>query len=142
MIASSIVRLIYTIFAGGLSPLLASRDQSRILACATFSYEGKTINQIRKWGCHFDGRDPAAFLERVGELRQAYGFTTPTGASRTTKRGYPAGIGTIEIHGNHGLISNATSRNNFCRDGTRPPYVERSWGGDSNRQKNLHNTSR
>lgn len=40
-----------------------------------FSYEGKTINQICKWGCHFDGRDPAAFLERVGELRQAYGFT-------------------------------------------------------------------
>lgn len=46
----------------------------------TFPYEGKTINQIRKWGCHgrateIDGRDPAAFLERVGELRQAYGFT-------------------------------------------------------------------
>lgn len=41
-----------------------------------FSYDGKTINQIRKWGCHFDGRDPAAFLERVGVLRQAYGFTT------------------------------------------------------------------
>jgi len=40
-----------------------------------FAYEGKTINQIRKWGCHFDGRDPAAFLERVGELRQAYGCT-------------------------------------------------------------------
>jgi len=37
--------------------------------------EGKAINQIRKWGCHFDGRDPAAFLERVGELREAYGFT-------------------------------------------------------------------
>ncbi|EFN61820.1 hypothetical protein EAG_00298, partial [Camponotus floridanus] len=32
---------------------------------------------IRKWGCHFDGRDPAAFLERVGELRQAYGLTAP-----------------------------------------------------------------
>ncbi|EFN66702.1 hypothetical protein EAG_15615, partial [Camponotus floridanus] len=30
---------------------------------------------IRKWGCHFDGRDPAPFLERVGELRDAYGFT-------------------------------------------------------------------
>lgn len=31
------------------------------------------MNQIRKWGCHF--KDPAAFLERVGELRQAYAFT-------------------------------------------------------------------
>lgn len=40
----------------------------------TFQYDGKTINQIRKWGCHFDIRDPAAFLERVGELRHAYGF--------------------------------------------------------------------
>lgn len=38
-------------------------------------FEGKAINQIRKWGCHFDGRDPAAFLERVEELRGAYGFT-------------------------------------------------------------------
>lgn len=39
-----------------------------------FAYEGKTVNQIRKWGCHFYG-DPAALWERIGELRQAYGFT-------------------------------------------------------------------
>lgn len=32
----------------------------------------RAMNQIRKWGCHFDGRDPLAFLERVAELRQAY----------------------------------------------------------------------
>lgn len=32
----------------------------------------KGVNQIRKWGCHFDGRDPVAFLERVEELREAY----------------------------------------------------------------------
>jgi len=25
----------------------------------------KCMNQIRKWGCHFDGRDPLSFLERV-----------------------------------------------------------------------------
>jgi len=37
----------------------------------------KVMNQIRKWGCHFDGRDPAAFLERLQELRDGYGFTRP-----------------------------------------------------------------
>lgn len=35
----------------------------------------KSANQIRKWGCHFDGRDPLAFLERLDELRACYGFT-------------------------------------------------------------------
>lgn len=33
------------------------------------------MNQIRKWGCHFDGRDPLAFLERIEELRQGYGYS-------------------------------------------------------------------
>jgi len=35
----------------------------------------KVINQIRKWGCHFDGKDPLSFLERVEELQQGYGFS-------------------------------------------------------------------
>jgi len=39
--------------------------------------DAKTINQIRKWGCHFDGRDPAAFIERLQELRDGYGFSGP-----------------------------------------------------------------
>ncbi|RLU15780.1 hypothetical protein DMN91_011536 [Ooceraea biroi] len=34
----------------------------------------KTINQIRKWGCHFDGKDPVAFLERATELKMSYGY--------------------------------------------------------------------
>ncbi|RLU15365.1 hypothetical protein DMN91_012359 [Ooceraea biroi] len=34
----------------------------------------KTINQIRKWGCHFDGKDPVAFLERATELKKSYGY--------------------------------------------------------------------
>ena len=38
-------------------------------------YRAKAVNQIRKWGCHFDGKDPIAFLERVEELQAAYGFT-------------------------------------------------------------------
>lgn len=32
----------------------------------------KVINQIRKWGCHFDEKDPESFLERVEELREGY----------------------------------------------------------------------
>ena len=35
----------------------------------------KMLNQVRKWGCQFDGRDPVAFLERVDELREGYGYT-------------------------------------------------------------------
>ncbi|KAL6417460.1 hypothetical protein ACFW04_012719 [Cataglyphis niger] len=31
----------------------------------------KALNQIRKWGCHFDGKDPA-FLERLEELSASY----------------------------------------------------------------------
>ncbi|EZA46369.1 hypothetical protein X777_00229 [Ooceraea biroi] len=37
----------------------------------------KVVNQIRKWGCHFDGRDPVAFLERLDELKEGYGYTDP-----------------------------------------------------------------
>jgi len=32
----------------------------------------KIIDQIRKGGCHFDGKDPVAFLEQIEELRDAY----------------------------------------------------------------------
>lgn len=35
----------------------------------------KIMNQIRKWGCHFDGKNPVAFLERVDELRVSYDVT-------------------------------------------------------------------
>jgi len=35
----------------------------------------KAMNQIRKWGCHFDGRDPLSFLERVTELQRQYNFS-------------------------------------------------------------------
>ena len=35
----------------------------------------KILNQMRKWGCQFDGRDPVAFLERVDELCAGYGYT-------------------------------------------------------------------
>jgi hypothetical protein len=35
----------------------------------------RVLDQIRKWGCHFDGKEPALFLERVEELRQSYQFS-------------------------------------------------------------------
>jgi len=34
----------------------------------------KAMNQIRKWGCHFDLCDPLSFLERVAELQRQYHF--------------------------------------------------------------------
>jgi len=36
---------------------------------------GKAMNQVRKWGCYFDGRDPLSFLERLAELQRQYHFT-------------------------------------------------------------------
>jgi len=41
---------------------------------ATDDGHAKCMNQIRKWGCHFDGRDPLSFLERVEELQQQYRY--------------------------------------------------------------------
>lgn len=35
----------------------------------------KAMNQIRKWGCHFDGRDPLSFLERIDEYQHQYRFS-------------------------------------------------------------------
>jgi hypothetical protein len=37
--------------------------------------DSKQMSQIRKWGCHFDGKDPISFLERLEELQAEYGFT-------------------------------------------------------------------
>jgi len=35
----------------------------------------KAMNQIRKWGCHFDGHDLLSFLERVTELQHQYHYS-------------------------------------------------------------------
>ncbi|XP_026672058.1 uncharacterized protein LOC113464732 [Ceratina calcarata] len=32
----------------------------------------RAIDQIRKWNCHFQGKDLPGFVERIGELRRAY----------------------------------------------------------------------
>ena len=38
---------------------------------------GQLMDRVRKWGCHFDGKDAFAFLERLNDLREAYGVTGP-----------------------------------------------------------------
>ena len=43
-------------------------------APATEEHPAKIMNQIRKWGCHFDGKDPVSFLERLEELQTEYGY--------------------------------------------------------------------
>jgi len=48
----------------------ALEENKTVLETAT-----RAIDQIRKWGCHFDGKNPVAFLERVEELKSAYGIT-------------------------------------------------------------------
>ena len=35
----------------------------------------KTLDQMRKWGCHFDSKNVYAFLERLEELQRTYQFT-------------------------------------------------------------------
>ena len=42
---------------------------------ATMTEQMKAIEQMRKWGLHFDGRDAYCFLERLEELQTAYGFS-------------------------------------------------------------------
>ena len=35
----------------------------------------KVLDQMRKWNCHFDGRDLYTFLERIEELQRAYALS-------------------------------------------------------------------
>jgi len=107
-------------------------------------YEGKAINQIRKWGCHFDGRDSAAFLERVEELRGVRVYASPgtTGSSGIVKRGPCYGSETIVTRGDAGKISSATFDGNIYRADMRPSCAVRLWVGTRSRRKNLHHTSR
>lgn len=44
----------------------------------------KVMDQMRKWNCHFDGKDLYSFLERVKELQRAYNFS-----DEEILRGYP-----------------------------------------------------
>ena len=41
----------------------------------TMTDQAKAIEQMRKWGLHFDGRDAYSFFERLEELQTAYGFS-------------------------------------------------------------------
>lgn len=37
-----------------------------------FADQARVMNQIHKWGCHFDGKNPVMFLERIKELHETY----------------------------------------------------------------------
>lgn len=56
-------------------PSDASKTPRAAVSCAVIPVAPGHIDQIRKWGVHFDGREPLSFLERVSELRDAYDFT-------------------------------------------------------------------
>ena len=47
----------------------------KISSSATMTEQTKAIEQMRKWGLHFDGKDAYSFLERIEELQVAYGFS-------------------------------------------------------------------
>ncbi|KMQ91261.1 hypothetical protein RF55_8901 [Lasius niger] len=46
------------------------RSPSRIRTRSTI-----ILNQIKKWGLQIEGKDLFAFLERLEELKRAYGYT-------------------------------------------------------------------
>lgn len=48
------------------------------------SNDTKTMDMMRKWGCHFEGKDPYAFMERIEELQRAYELT-----NEQMLRGFP-----------------------------------------------------
>lgn len=58
----------------------ATEDRRTLHTTNSLTPEGpdtvSALNQIRKWGYHFDGRDPVSFLERIEELQAAYGLTS------------------------------------------------------------------
>ena len=57
------------------SPYLPLLPAAMLVADESRDNYAKILNQIRKWGCHFDERDPVAFLERVEELREGYRYS-------------------------------------------------------------------
>lgn len=52
------------------------------LALAT----AEVIDQMRKWGCYFKGRDPISILERMNELQQSYQYTDELMLAGATSR--------------------------------------------------------
>lgn len=55
--------------------LATNPGQQSIFVLPESSGTSKVLDQMRKWNCHFDGKDVYAFLERIDELRQAYDFS-------------------------------------------------------------------
>lgn len=61
----------------GKMPRDPEEEISRRIAAPTPPEEDpvKVLNQIRKWGLHFEGKNPLSFLEHTQELRIAYGYS-------------------------------------------------------------------
>jgi len=78
---------------------------------------GETMNLVRKWGCHFTGKDPLAFLERIEELRSGYGFTNEQlfrCLPELIAGNHYCGTGTIANRGLPGEISSPLFRCATC----------------------------
>ena len=54
---------------------------------------GHTLDQMRKWSCHFDGRGVYEFLERVRELQKAYQLS-----DEQLLRGFPELLRVLHNH--------------------------------------------
>ena len=82
-----------------------ARSENIEIANETHS-TAKVMDQMRKWNCHFDGKDLYTFLERVNELQRAYRFSDEQilqgypellrGDAQLWHRNYAAHITTLE----------------------------------------------
>lgn len=63
--------------AGPTAASSAVADDSTLSHAGTdeLAWHAKAMNQIRKWGCHFEGRDPLSFLERIDDYQLQYRFS-------------------------------------------------------------------
>lgn len=53
----------------------AKEEPSRMEPVKPLAENVALMDTVRKWGCQFDGKDGVAFLEKLEDLRDSYGFT-------------------------------------------------------------------
>lgn len=66
---------------------LEARDGMENSLSLAVPHSAKIMNQIRKWIC-LNGTDPLAFLERMEELCQGYGYSVAIEVTRAVERRY------------------------------------------------------
>ncbi|KAM0732974.1 hypothetical protein ACS0PU_001135 [Formica fusca] len=103
----------------------------------------EVLCQMRKWGCHFDGRDPFDFLERLEELKTGHRY--PEAAMLL---GLPELLkgdalrwcrNTRHRWQTWGILTEHSARNS-CPADTRPPSAAKPRTVDNDRAKNSRNT--